>query len=128
MKKEVWELSTDYKNDKVQINSGGMKVLTSDKNLISVGYSGEDRLERFRLISAAPELMELMKLAERVINSDKAEDWQIRDFNYKLELVENKIKGSGKLNAPNYCRASYEWTDDHINNYHKKVESLKYNL
>ena len=63
MKREVWELETDYKDECVTINSSGMTVLTLKKDSISVGYSAEDRLERFRLISAAPELADLMLIA-----------------------------------------------------------------
>ena len=128
MKKEVWLLDTDWKNENVQIMSSGMTVLTAPKDLISVGYSNEDRIERLRLISAAPELNELIKMAKRLINSDNLEDWQIRNFNDELELVENKIDGLGEIKKPNHCRANYEWTDEHIKNYHKKVNELKYKL
>ena len=128
MKKEVWLLDTDWKNENVQIMSSGMTVLTAPKDLISVGYSNEDRIERLRLISAAPELNHLIKEAKRLINSDNLEDWQIRNFNDELELVENKIDGLGEIKKPNHCRANYEWTDDHIEKYHKKVNELKYKL
>ena len=62
MKSEVWLLDTDYKNENVTIMSSGMTVLTSNKDKISVGYSQLDRLEKFRLISAAPELAEILNI------------------------------------------------------------------
>ena len=128
MKKEVWLLDTDYKNENVEVRSSGMCILTSQKDSISVGYSAEDRLERFRLISASPELLELVNIAKKLINSDYIKDWQKNQFNQELKLVENKIKGSGEIKAPLHCRFTYEWKDEHIENYHKKVESIKYKL
>mgnify|MGYP000950475987 FL=1 len=80
MKKEIWLLDTDYKNENVTIMSSGMIVLTSKKDLISVGYSKEDRLERFRLISTAPELLEIVKEAKNLINSNDLKDWQKNQF------------------------------------------------
>jgi len=126
MKKEVWLLDTDYKNENVEVRSSGMCVLTSNKDLISVGYSQQDRLERFRLISAAPELLDIVNEAKKLINSDDLKNWQKDQFNEKLKLIENKINGIGEIAAPKHCRANYEWTDDHIEKYHKKVQEIKY--
>jgi len=128
MKKEVWLLDTDYKNENVKVVHSGMTILTSQKDLISVGYSQQDRLDKFRLISAAPELLNLVYIAKKLINSEALKDWQVNQFNEKLELVENKMKGIGKIAAPNHCRTNYEWTDNHIEKYHKKVNEIKYKL
>jgi len=128
MKKEIWLLDTDYKNENVEVRSSGMCVLTSNKDFISIGYSAQDRLERFRLISASPELLSIVNEAKKLINSDEIKDWQKEQFNEKLKLVENKVNGSGEIAAPNHCRTTYEWTDKHIEKYNDKVKKLKYKL
>ena len=126
---EIWELNTDWQDEDVQLVYSGMTILTSKKDRISVGYSSRDRLEKFRLISAAPELLRLVKLANRIINDeDPKEHWKY-DFNELFECAINKVNGEGRLRPPNHARATYEWTDEHINNYHKKVnEKIKYKL
>ena len=111
MKKEIWLLDTDWKNENVTVMSSGMTVLTSNKDKISVGYSQRDRLEKFRLISAAPELLEILIEAKKLINSNDVKEWQKDLFNERLKLVTNKVNGSGEISRPLHCRANYEWTD-----------------
>ena len=127
MKREIWELRENYK-ERIDLLSSGMKILQINKDEISVGYSAEDRLERLRLISAAPELEDILRIAKRLINSENIKDWQRDRFNQELELVENKIKGSGEIKAPLHRRFTYEWKDEHIEDYHKKVQKLRNKL
>ena len=125
---EVWALDINRQDGAVKLVSSGMTILTSSKGRISVGYSQEQRLENFRLISASPEMFKILKLAERIINADNPRQWEITDFNNGLKLIENKVAGGGKIQIPNHCRATYEWTDEHIEKYHNKVKELKYKL
>ena len=127
MKKEVWQLISTYDN-KIQLQHSGMTILTADKNRRSVGYSQEDLLRKFRAISATPELINIIEMADAIINGNDVKNWQVNDFNKQLELVKNKIKGKGEIKAPNHCRTSYEWIDQHIENYHKQVNELKSKL
>ena len=124
---ERWWLGYNWEN-KVKISASGMTVFTLEKGGTSVGYSDNQRLEHLRLLSAAPELENLVNIAKRLLNSDNLEDWQVSNFNQEFELVKNKINGLGKLKRPNHCRFTYEWKDEHIEDYHKKVQKLRNKL
>ena len=125
---DIWQLDLDWQEKDVEVVNSGMTVVTCPSDKISVGYSSRDRLENLRLISAAPELLRLVKLANRIINEKEPREHWKYDFNELFECAMNKVNGEGKLRPPNHAIATYEWTDEHIQRYHEKVKNLEHKL
>lgn len=87
---ETWRLDKSYQGEE-QIISSGMVVLTVDRQKISVGYNYNRMIEEnLLLISAAPELLDLLLTAEDIING-KCSNYDQSRFWDKLEQVKDKI-------------------------------------